>query len=420
MITATQKVPAGYKQTEIGVIPADWDVKRLGEIADVVTGNTPPTSDRSNYGEDYFFVSPADLGKGKYILQTEKKLSKKGFSISRRFPKNSILFTCIGSTIGKAGIAPIELTSNQQINAILPNDNFSPDFLFYTLNLIAPKIQSLAGEQAVPIVNKTEFELTAIALPSDKTEQSTIATALSDTDALIEKLEKLIEKKKNIKQGAMQELLTCKRRLPGFTGKWEIKKVGDIGKPYGGLAGKVKADFGHGNSYYIPFMNIMSNPVIDPNYLDAVDLRAGENQNKAQKGDLFFNGSSETPEEIGMCSVLQNDIPDLYLNSFCFGFRLNSDLNTNGLFFSYYFRGSVGRQLIFSLAQGATRYNLSKTNFLKLRVPYPESEEQTAIAATLSNMDAEIEKLEAQLTKYQNLKQGMMQVLLTGKIRLPH
>lgn len=213
MTTATQTTPKGYKQTEIGMIPTDWDVKRLGDIADVVTGNTPPTHDRSNYGEDYLFVSPADLGRGKYILHTEKKLSRKGFNISRKYPKNSILFTCIGSTIGKAGIASVELTSNQQINAIIPNDNFSPDFLFYSLNLIAPRIQSLAGEQAVPLVNKTEFENTPIALPSNKIEQSVIATALSDMDVEIEKLESQLTKYQNIKQGMMQTLLTGKIRL---------------------------------------------------------------------------------------------------------------------------------------------------------------------------------------------------------------
>jgi type I restriction enzyme S subunit len=106
------------------------------------------------------------------------------------------------------------------------------------------------------------------------------------------------------------------------------------------------------------------------------------------------------------------------LNSFCFGFRLNKDLKTDGLWLSYFFRSSIGRELIYSLAQGATRYNLSKTNFLKLEIPYPKTEEQTAIATVLSDMDAELEKLENKLSKYRQIKTGMMQQLLTGKIRL--
>jgi type I restriction enzyme S subunit len=191
----------------------EWEVKKLGDIAQVLTGNTPPTNDKSNYGEDYFFVSPADLGKSKYIHNTEKKLSKKGFNISRKFPPNSILFTCIGSTIGKLGIAPIELTSNQQINAVLPNENFSPDFLFYSLDYISPRIQSLAGEQAVPLVNKTEFERTLIVSPTIKSEQTAIATILSDTDTEIENLEKKRYKYIMLKQGMMQQLLTGRIRI---------------------------------------------------------------------------------------------------------------------------------------------------------------------------------------------------------------
>ena len=416
--TVNSQLKNGYKQTEVGVIPNDWELNKLGEIAEVATGNTPPTKDQSNYGSDYFFVSPADLGKGKYITNTEKKLSKKGFKISRKFPANSILFTCIGSTIGKAGIASKGLTSNQQINAIFPDDSFCTDYLFYALNLLSPRIKSLAGEQAVPIINKSEFEETLIPFPPTKAEQTAIAAALSDVDVLISSLEKLIAKKRNIKQGAMQELLTGKKRLPGFSGKWEVKKLGEIGITYGGLSGKSKQDFENGEYPYIPFLNIMNNPVIDTSYFDYVNIGSDEKQNEALQGDLFFNGSSETPEEVGMCSVLQEDIPNLYLNSFCFGFRLHKVLKTDGLYLSYYFRSNEGRKLFYSLAQGATRYNLSKNNFLKMEISYPNPEEQTAIAQILSDMDAEIEQLEQKLAKYRMIKQGMMQELLTGKTRL--
>ena len=199
---------------------------------------------------------------------------------------------------------------------------------------------------------------------------------------------------------------------------WKVKKLGEVGETYGGLSGKKKSDFDGGKYPYIPFMNIMSNPVVDLQYFDYVNIRGDEKQNRAIKGDLFFNGSSETPEEVGMCSVLQGDIPNLYLNSFCFGFRLNKDLKTDGLYLSYFFRSPMGRQLIFSLAQGATRYNLSKINFMKLEIPYPDPAEQITIAKIFSDMDAEIESLEQKRDKYIMLKQGMMQQLLTGRIRI--
>jgi len=143
-----------------------------------------------------------------------------------------------------------------------------------------------------------------------------------------------------------------------------------------------------------------------------------ESQNVAQRGDLFFNTSSETPEEVGMCSVLLQEARNVYLNSFCFGFRLTGDAGVDELFLAYLFRSGVGRNLIYSLAQGSTRYNLSKSNFVKLELSFPGLEEQRAIAEVLADMDAEIEALQARREKTQSVKQGMMQELLTGRTRL--
>ena len=425
MTTDTQKIPAGYKQTEIGVIPADWDVKECKELGSFYKGRGISSKDLVSDGVPCIMY-------GDIYVKFDTKFSNPDFRITKETAAKStlartgdLLFTASGETVEEIGKCVAyegkeDIYIGGDIIGMTPNKDTDSLFLAYAQNsqfLLSQKANLGQGYTVVHIYTE-HIKSLKIALPPSKKEQAAIASVLSGTDALIAKLEALIEKKKNIKHGAMQELLTGKRRLPGFSGKWEVKKVGDIGKPYGGLSGKVKGDFGAGNSSYIPFMNIMSNPIIDPTYLDVVNIRLGENQNEAQKGDLFFNGSSETPEEIGMCSVLLTEVSNLYLNSFCFGFRLNQELKTHGLFFSYYFRSSVGRQLIFSLAQGAIRYNLSKTNFLKLEIPYPKPEEQSAIATVFYEMDAEIEKLESQLTKYQNLKQGMMQVLLTGKIRL--
>ncbi|ADV50572.1 restriction modification system DNA specificity domain protein [Cellulophaga algicola DSM 14237] len=190
-----------------------WVVKSLGKVADIATGTTPPTRDLENYGNQFCFVSPADLGKEKYITKTVKNLSKKGFSVSRIFPKNSIMVTCIGSTIGKIGIASKVLTSNQQINAIFPNENFDSEFVYYHLSLNAKKIRLMASEQAVPMINKSEFSEVKINIPLLKSEQTKIATILSDMDTEIESLEKQLSKYKQVKQGLMQNLLTGKIRL---------------------------------------------------------------------------------------------------------------------------------------------------------------------------------------------------------------
>ncbi|MCK4840868.1 MAG: restriction endonuclease subunit S [Methylococcales bacterium] len=203
----------GYKQTELGEIPEDWTCVKLVDMAELGTGNTPPTMDSSNYGSDYLFVSPSDLGWHKWVKDTDKKLSLKGFNLSRKFPANSILFTCIGSTIGKIGIASFELTSNQQINAVFPNGSCNSEYIYYSLDYAVPRIKILAGNQAVPIINKTEFGETLIPLPKINAEQTAIANVLSVMDSEIDLLENRLNKTQQIKQGMMQELLTGRTRL---------------------------------------------------------------------------------------------------------------------------------------------------------------------------------------------------------------
>jgi type I restriction enzyme S subunit len=249
-------------------------------------------------------------------------------------------------------------------------------------------------------------------------EQRAIAEALSDVDGLLGGLDHLIAKKRDLKQAAMQQLLTGQTRLPGFHGEWEVKRLGDVGSTYGGLTGKTKADFGEGPARYITFMNVMSNVVIDCGMFEQVQVSPTESQNRAKKSDLFFNGSSETPEEVAMCSVLLDEVRDIYLNSFCFGFRFHDGAEADGLFLAYYLRSKEGRELMKSLAQGSTRYNLSKVALLKSPLRLPKLPEQTAIASVLSEMDGELAVLEQRREKTRALKQAIMQELLTGRTRL--
>ena len=389
----------------------------MRDFTTIATGNTPPTADAANYGDEFLFVGPVDLGETKLIVDTAKRLSKKGFSISRKFPKDSILFVCIGSTIGKCGMASTELTSNQQINAVFPSESFCSDFLYYCVSAAAPRITALAGEQAVPLINKTQFSEAQVALPP-LPEQRAISAALGDVDALLSGLDQLITKKRNLKQAAMQQLLTGLTRLPGFSDEWEVKRFGDIGTTYGGLTGKTKIDFGEGAARYITFMNVMTNVTIDCDAFERVNVLPHETQNRALKGDLFFNGSSETPEEVAMCAVLLEEVHGVYLNSFCFGFRFQEGAGADGIFLAYFFRSREGRELMKSLAQGSTRYNLSKIALLNSLFRLPAPAEQTAIAAALSDMDTELAALQSRRNKTHALKQAMMQELLTGRIRL--
>jgi len=291
----------------------------------------------------------------------------------------------------------------------------NPFFVAHLLRTIDFHLHS--GKSGVPGVNRNDLHEIEVELPPIP-EQRAIAAALSDVDALLAAQDKLIAKKRDIKQAAMQQLLTGKQRLPGFSGEWEMKRLGDLGATYGGLTGKTKADFGEGAARYITFMNIMTNVVIDCGSFERVRVSPVETQNRAKKGDLFFNGSSETPEEVAMCAVLLEEVQDVYLNSFCFGFRFREGAEADGVFFAYYLRSREGRELMKSLAQGSTRYNLSKVALLNSLLRLPTLSEQLAIAIVLSDMDADLAALEQQRDKTRAVKQGMMQELLTGRIRL--
>ena len=249
-------------------------------------------------------------------------------------------------------------------------------------------------------------------------EQVAIAEALNDADALILELDTLIEKKKAVLQGTMQELLTGKRRLPGFNEPWCEVSFRELGYTYNGLSGKTGADFGHGDSKFIMFVNVIYKDTVSPLYFGTVDISTSENQNQVQKNDLIFNTSSETPEEVGMCTCVSEEYQNLYLNSFCFGFRFHES-NVNARFLTFMLRSKIGRLLMMELAQGSTRYNLPKRRFLSSTIKLPKDKrEQDEIALILSDMTKEIEELDAKREKYASIRQGMMQQLLTGKIRL--
>ena len=193
---------------------------------------------------------------------------------------------------------------------------------------------------------------------------------------------------------------------------------GRPGSTYGGLSGKSKSDFDGGNAYYVPFMSVMEKAAPAISALPRVQVGEAEQQNQVRAGDLLFNGSSETPDELALAAVVPSVPDNTCLNSFCIGFRIHPSAKANPLFLAYLFRSGVGRSLLRSLAQGATRYNLSKAQFKELRST-PALDEQIEIAGVLADMDAELEVLAARLAKSCDIKQGMMQELLTGRMRLP-
>ncbi|MGP5346607.1 restriction endonuclease subunit S [Psychrobacter celer] len=191
----------------------EWEKKSIDEVAKVITGSTPSTKNSDYYGGEYLFVSPADLGVSKYINQTAKTLTDLGIEKTRLIPKGSSLFTCIGSTIGKLGLAGRELATNQQINSVLSKKSYSNEYVYYQLLLNAKKIQNSAAVQAVPIINKTNFESQLLFFPPFLQEQQKIAAVLTNADKEIELLEQQLTDLQQEKKALMQVLLTGKKRV---------------------------------------------------------------------------------------------------------------------------------------------------------------------------------------------------------------
>ncbi|MCK4431719.1 MAG: restriction endonuclease subunit S [Candidatus Aminicenantes bacterium] len=200
-----------FKKTEIGEIPVDWEVKKIKDTGKIITGNTPPTKNLEYYNNDYLWATPGDLGTSKYIEFTARMLSRKGIEVSRLIPRDSILVVCIGSTIGKVGMALHDMATNQQINSIICNKSWNPHFVYYWMLENSDYLVSMAGKHAVPIINKTLFSLFSIPNPS-KDEQSTIGLILNSLDEEIEKEMAHKERLEGIKKGLMQVLLTGKIR----------------------------------------------------------------------------------------------------------------------------------------------------------------------------------------------------------------
>ena len=402
MKQSTAKIPKGYKNTLLGIIPNEWEVKKIKEIGQVVTGNTPATSEKENYGDSYLFVSPVDLSDLKYIKNTEKKLSLIGFEKSRKLPKGAVLFTCIG-LIGKVGISLCDLSCNQQINAIICNELMFNEYLYYELRIRASKIKLIAGEQVLPIINKSDFENVKILIPP-LPEQRKIAEVLSTWDRAIEKQMLLVEKLELRKKGLMQQLLTGKKRLHGFNGEWKKEKLGKL--------------FDERNETKMPSLPLLSitadKGVISQTESEKKDT-SNEDKSKYKRicpGDIGYNTMRMWQ---GRCALskLEGIVSPAYT-------IVSPHNDVNPFYMEMLFKQPFMVYRFWTHSQGLVNdtLNCKYPAFSQVKVTIPKIEEQNAIAEILSFCDKEIALAKQKLDTLRQQKKGLMQVLLTGKKRI--
>lgn len=386
----------------------DWKKLRLQKVGKIITGNTPSTKDDTNYGKEYLFVSPADLDGVKYIVKTSKKLSRKGFGKSRSIKKDAVLYTCIGSTIGKLGIASCDLATNQQINSIVPFDNFYGEFIYYQLMFNTRKIRLLAGEQAVPLINKTEFgriELLYPPLP----EQQKIASILSTWDRAIEKQEALIAVKKEYKKGVMQQLLTGQQRFPGFTEEWEEVRLGDVADSFsGGTPSRKKKEYYGGSIPWIKSGELNARKIYrTEECITEVGLKESAAK-MVEKNTLLIAMYGATA---GVCAITKVKGA---INQAVLAIVPNENID---MLFLFQLILSKMPKVVLNMVQGG-QPNLSGGIINSIKLIIPTLSEQQKIASFLSALDKEIEVLENELEAVRMQKWGLMQQLLTGKIRV--
>ena len=417
------QVPEGYKKTEVGVIPEDWEAKLLGDIFCLKNGFSFKSEYFSSSGPIVLTPGNFNLDGGLYFNERNIKRYSGSFPESMIFKNGDLLVVMTDLTpdcnlLGKPAFVDSEETilHNQRIGKInLLSESIDQFFLYFIL-LSSPYLKKIKEQATGSTVrhtsNKSIYSI-SLPIPKTKEEQKAIAQTLSDVDALIVALDKLIAKKRNIKTATMQQLLTGKTRLQGFGGEWEVKRLGVLAKFYKGM-GLSKAELTKfGKNECIHYGELFTT------YCEKISIVVSKtNKEKnvfySQKNDVLMPTSDVTPNGLATASCIKKS--DVILGGDILIIRSSKE-DIEGEFLAYAIK--LNRNQIMQLISGTTVFHLYGRDMARFIFSIPISlPEQKAIAQVLSDMDKEITALEKRRTKTQAIKQGMMQELLTGKTRL--
>lgn len=325
---------------------------------------------------------------------------------------------------GANGIVPEQLNnavvSNEYL-VIVSNDKITSEY--WALISKIPEIHKMFFLSSYGVdIEKLVFDVSdwkkrKINIPSSS-EQNAIVETFSNLSSLIAKQKKKHSKLSHLKKAMMSKMFpgngtkSPELRFKNFNDDWEKYQLGKIGKTFTGLSGKTKDDFGKGNARYIPYTNVFNNEQTDRNQLEKIEIDSS--QNTVEYGDVLFTTSSETPEEVGMSSVwLEND-KNIYLNSFCFGYRFSEEVNY--LFMAYCLRSNIFREKVKFLAQGISRFNISKTKAMEIEILIPkDKEEQQKIGAYFQNLDKSISLHHLEIKKLENIKKACLNKLFVSQ-----
>ena len=355
-----------------------WQIVKFGDIAKEVKLTT------KNPAEDglEFYVGLDHLDPQSLRIARKGIIAEDNPSFTRRFSAGQILFgkrRCYQKKAAVAGfegicsgdIIVMDATPKKIIPGLLPFIIQSDAFFDW-----AEKTSSGSLSPRTKWKSLAEFEFP---LPPIERQKEILE--------VLEKLEECLNSaEKTSIAGQYAQTRTMNELINRLIDDSPRKKLSELGITFGGLSGKKGSDFGKSGKPYITYLNIYNNFEIDPNGVDLVSIKPKEKQNQVKKGDVLFTISSETPDEVGISSVMTEELGEVYLNSFCFGFRLSDSSKFFPKYLKYFFRSSYFRQAIRRLAQGSTRYNLSKSEFLKISIPILSDNQQIEVCDSLETV----------------------------------
>ena len=386
----------GYKQSDVGVIPEDWEVRRIADFASVGSGGTPSREIAAYWGGSIPWITTSQIDFG-VIAEADQFITEEGLrnSAAKLLPVGTLLMALYGQgkTRGKVGVLGIAATTNQACASIALQEGVSQEFILHYLTSRYEEIRNSSNSGSQENLNGNIVKGIPVAFPPSP-EQRAIARALSDVDALLASLDQVIAKKRDLKQAAMQQLLTGETRLPGFSGNWEMKHLGEIAHiKTGSRNNEDKVEDGQYpffvRSEFVERINSYSH-----------DCEAILVPGEGRIGDIFhyINGRFDVHQRVYAITQFSPGI--------------------SGRFVYFYLSKNFGAWAMQNTVK-ATVDSLRLPTFqtFEMRLP-PTLDEQIAIANALSDIDGELCTLENRRDKINNLKQAMMQELLTGKTRL--
>ncbi|MHA3859240.1 restriction endonuclease subunit S [Mycoplasma sp. Z463D] len=374
-----------------------WEKKKLSDISQIIVGKVV-TKKETNENGNYPIISGG--------IEPLGYLNK----------YNQVKDTVTVGRAGSAGNVQYQDTNfwlNDKCFALKSNSSTNDYFLYSMLLKYQNDIQNLVTIGTLPVLNSTKLKSLKLKFTATQ-EQKEIAEFFKALNELLTFYKRKSEKLENLKKSLLEKMFVSDGeqfpaiRFKGFTNTWEKQKLKNLGNVFQGLTNKTKDDFGYGDAKYIPYLNVFNNPITDNEYLEKIGI--DNKQNQVKFGDILFTVSSETPEEVGMSSIWLGNASNIYLNSFCFGFRLTEIASHNLKFLAYYLRSKSIRKYMNTIAQGISRYNISKTRVLEMNLVIPEDyEEQSKIGAIFNKINELLTLHKRKCEKLENIKQFLLE-----------